>query len=643
MTPPPPPHRPAPVVDVARSPHARLAPVPVSAVTLDGGLWGARTRADVEVSLLQQWEQLESTGRLDNFRRVAGKVDRPFRGRVFNDTDLYKWLEAASWVLVRDRDPALERLVDQGIELCEGAQQPDGYLDTYYSLERAGQRWTDLRDNHELYCAGHLFQAAVAHHRATGSERLLRVGIRLADLICAEFGPPGSGRRHGIDGHQEVEMALVELYRETGQRRYLETASYFLEARGYGLLDGGWFGRTYFQDHRPFRALEQMAGHAVRALYYVCGATDLYLELGDRTLLQTLERLWTRMVARQLYVTGGAGSRHEGESFGDDHELPNGRAYTETCAAIASAMWCHRMLAATGEARYADLLEWTLHNAILPGWSLDGRSYLYVNPLEDDGGHRRQPWYDCACCPPNLARTVASLPGYVYGTRGDALFVHLYAQGAATVDLGGRTVAVRQSTRYPWDGRVELEIEGEGEFALQLRIPGWVGVGDGAALSVNGKAVSIPLRPGTYAPVRRRWNRGDRLELSLPMPVRFLEAHPYVPEDGGRLALTRGPILYCAEAADHPGVELRDLEVDPAHPLEVSWEPDLLGGVVALHGRAAVRGVGEVWRDRLYLPLGEAPAPGEPRPVQLTAVPYLAWGNRTPGAMRVWLRRGEAG
>jgi DUF1680 family protein len=635
------PSRPAPVIDVTRSPHAALSPLPVSAVRLEGGLWGARQESALEVGLLQQWEQLESTGRLDNFRRVAGKSERPYQGREFNDSDLYKWLEAASWTLVRGANPRLERLVEEGITLAEEAQQPDGYLDTNFSLERSGERWSNLRDKHELYCAGHLFQAAVAHHRATGNERLLRVATRLADMICAEFGPLGSGRRQGIDGHQEVEMALVELYRETGQRQYLDQASAFVEARGHGLLDGGWYGRVYFQDHLPFREMDQMAGHAVRALYYACGVTDLFLETGDRTLLDTLERLWIRMVRRQLYVTGGVGSRHDGESFGEGHELPNAQAYTETCAAIGLAMWCHRMLAATGDVRYADLLEWTLHNAVLPAWSLDGRSYLYVNPLEDDGRHRRQPWYHCACCPPNLARTVASLPGYVYGTRGDALYVHLYAPGDATFDLGGRKLGITQRTRYPWDGRVELELDGDGEFALHLRIPGWAG--EGAALSLNGERTPGTLHPGRYHALRRRWRSGDRVELSLPMPVRFLEAHPYVAEDAGCVAVTRGPILYCVESVDNPGLELRDLRIDPARPLEASWEPDLLGGVVALRGQAGLAPVDEAWRDRLYLPVRDVPAAAAPRPMRVLAVPYLAWGNRDPGAMRVWLRRGVAG
>ena len=630
------PTRQTPVVDVSHSPHARLIPLPVSAVTLGDGFWGSRYRTTLETSLYQQWDELESTGRLDTVRRVAGRSDRPYQGRVFNDSDLYKWLEAASFALVAGPNPALERMVEEGILLAEGAQQPDGYLDTYYSLERRGDRFTNLRDNHELYCAGHLMQAAVAHHRATGQSRLLLVATRFADLICREFGPPGSGRRQGIDGHEEVEMALVELYRETGERRYLEQASYFLEARGHGLLEGGWFDRTYFQDHVPFRELEQMAGHAVRALYYACGVTDLYLEKGDPTLLGTLERLWARMVKRQLYVSGGVGARHEGESFGKDYELPNGRAYTETCAAIASAMWCHRMLLATADARYADLLEWTLYNAILPGLSIDGRSYLYVNPLEDDGGHRRKPWYHCSCCPPNLARTLSALPGYVYGARADALFVNLYAQCTATADLGGKEVTVDQRSRYPWDGGVELEVDGEGEFSVHLRIPGWSA---GATLLVNGQPVEAALLPGTYAEVRRRWRPGDRITLALPLPVRFLVAHPHVPEDVGRVALTRGPILYCVEGSYHPGIDLRDLEVDPARPVAARWEPNLLGGVVALSGGAKARPLPAVWQGELYLPVEAAPGQDPARPVDLTAVPYLAWGNGAPGPMRVWLRK----
>jgi DUF1680 family protein len=622
-------------VDLTRSPYARLRPLPVSAVRLEGEFWGARLQRNVAVALPSQWEQLEASGVLDNFRRVAGEVDRGHRGFVFADTDLYKWLEAASWALCGGPDAALERRVDEGLDLIERAQRPDGYLHTYYARERAEARFTDLRDQHELYALGHLLQAAVAHRRATGSERLLRVARRFADLVCELFGPAEAGRRVAVDGHQQVEMGLVELFRETGDRRYLEQAQFFVGARGRGLLDGGQYGRAYYQDHAPFRELESMAGHAVRALYYCAGASDLYLETGDPTLLETLSRLFDRMQARQLYVSGGLGARHEGEAFGLDHELPNARAYTETCAAVGSMMWCHRMLAATGEPRFADLLETTLFNALLPGWSLDGQRYFYVNPLQDGGAHRRQPWHRCACCPPNVARTLASLPGYLYGARADALYVHLYAEGAARVELGGREVRLSQRTRYPWDGTVALEVDGEGEFALHLRIPGWC---EEARVTVNGSPLDVPRAPGTYAEVRRRWRRGDRVELALEMPVRAMECHPHVLENAGRLALARGPLLYCLEGVDHPGAQLLDLALDPRDAVEAEWAADLLGGVVALRGRAELRPPGEPWRGRLYRRAG-TDAPRERHALAFTAVPYFAWANRAPGQLQVWLRR----
>lgn len=625
----------ASLVDLTRSPHARLRPLPISAVRLEGEFWGGRLERNAAVSLPSQWEQLEVSGVLDNFRRVTGEVDAAHRGFVFADTDLYKWLEAASWALCGRRDPALERLVDEGLVLIERAQHPDGYLHTFYARERAGTRFTDLRDQHELYALGHLLQAAVAHHRVTGSERLLQVARRFADLVCQVFGPAETGRRVAVDGHQEVEMGLVELYRETGDRRYLDQAQFFVDVRGRGLLDGGQFGRVYYQDHAPFRELDSMAGHAVRALYYCAGVSDLYLETGDPTLLETLSRLFDRMRARQLYVSGGLGARHEGEAFGLDFELPNARAYTETCAAIGSMMWCHRMLAATGEPRFADLLEMTLYNAVLPSWSLDGRRYFYVNPLQDDGAHRRQPWHRCACCPPNLARTLASLPGYLYAAGGDALYVHMYAESAARAELGGREVRLVQRTRYPWEGTVTLEVDGEGEFALHLRIPGWC---DGARVAANGAPLDVRCAAGTYAEVRRRWRRGDRLELTLEMPVRATESHPRVLENAGRIALARGPLLYCLEGIDHPGAELLDLEIDPGEPVQAEWADDWLGGVVVLRGRAEVRPPGEPWRGHLYRRAGAAP-PRERRGASFTAVPYFAWANREAGPLQVWLRR----
>lgn len=431
-------------------------------------------------------------------------------------------------------------------------------------------------------------------------------------------------------------MALVELSRETGDRKYLEQARFFLEARGHGLLEGGLFGREYFQDHEPFRELEALAGHAVRALYYCAGVTDLYLETGEPELLQVLARLFDRMVARQTYVTGGLGARHEGEAFGADYELPNARAYTETCAAVASMMWSHRMLAATGAARYADLLETTLYNAFLPGWSLDGWHYFYVNPLQDGGRHRRQSWHRCACCPPNVARTLASLPGYLYGATSDALHVHQYAASTARLALAGRAVEIVQRTRYPWEGRVELEVNGEGEFGILLRIPAWCA--SGLELSVNGAAADVPLVPGTYAGLRRAWRRGDRVELRMDMPVRVLESHPHLLENAGRVALARGPLLYCLEGIDHPATDLLDLGIDLHQPIQAVWDADRLGGVVLLRGGAEVRVPGRGWSESLYRTVADGPRPPASA-IPLTAIPYFSWANRDAGPMQVWLRR----
>jgi DUF1680 family protein len=620
-------------IDTSASPHAALRPVPISAVRLEGGLWGARLELLARVSLPAQHRSLEAAGVLDNFRRAAGRSAAPFRGLEVADTDLYKWLEAACWVLAGREDGGLRGLVSEAIDLVAAAQEPDGYLDTFHA-GRPGERWSNLRSHHELYCVGHLVQAGIAHRRATGDERLLRVARRAADLVCRTFGPPASGRRAGVDGHPGVELALVELYRETGERAYLEQARHFLEARGHRTIDPGRFGSAYYLDHVPLRELAQIGGHAVRALYGLCGATDLYLETGDPGLRAMLDRVWTRMVRRQLYVSGGLGARRETESFGDDLELPNRTACAETCAAVGGVMWCQRLLAATGEARYADLAEWTLYNALLVGWSLDGEAYTYENPLQDGGGHRRQPWFECACCPPNLARTVAAFPGLLYALGQDSLIVNHYAASVARLEVQGRAVELRQETRYPWDGDVELRVEGEGELELRLRIPGWCA---GAAVHVNGAPIAESPAAGTYARIRRTWARGDRLRLTLPMAVRALRAHPRVPEDDGRVALARGPLLYCLEAADHPGAVLEDLELDPAQAFVPEWREAQLGGVVVLRGAAAERTPDPRWEDRLYAPV-EAVSPGAVRPVRLEAIPYHAWGNRAPGAMQVWLR-----
>lgn len=624
-----------PVVDTSRSPHAVLRPAPLGAVELEGGLWGGRWDLAAEVSIRSQHHALESAGTLERFRRAARGLPLSEQATEWADTDVYKWIEAASWILARRRDPWLRARIDAAIGLIEAAQEPDGYVDTFYAGRRA-ERWSDLRSGHELYCVGHLVQAAIALRRCTGEARLLGIARRAADLVCDTFGPAADGRRPDVDGHPVIEMALVELFRETGARRYLEAARHFVETRGRGQL-GGRFGPVYYLDHAPLRALEQPAGHAVRTLYYLAGATDLYLETGDPTALAALQRLWARMIARQTYVSGGLGSRRETESLGDDLELPSRRACSETCAAVASVQWSQRMLSATGDPRQADLIEWTLLNALLAGWSLAGDAYFYENPLQDDGRHRRRAWFECACCPPNLLRLVTSLPSLLYGVGADTVHVHQYASSRARLEVAGRTVGVRQRTRYPWDGEVELEIDGEGEFALALRIPGWCGAG--ITVAVNGASSAVAPALGGALELRRAWRPGDRVALSLPMPVRALQAHPRVVDAAGRVALTRGPLLYCLEGVDHPGVNLEDVEIDPLQAVLAEWRPELLGGAVALRAPGIARSPDAEWRGRLYAPFGELPA-GAARPAPLLAIPYHLWANRGPGQLQVWLRAG---
>jgi DUF1680 family protein len=629
------------VVDVSASPFAQLRPVPIAAVKLGGNFWAPRIDRNLATALPTQYALLESTGRLNNFRRVIGTYDGPFAGIFFNDSDIYKWLEAASWALLQGPNPQLSTLIDEAIALVEAAQQPDGYINTWFALERAHLRWTALRDEHELYCGGHLIQAAVAHHRTTGSERLLNVARRFADLLIEVFGPESEGKLNAVDGHEEVEMALVELARDTGERKYLELARFFIEARGQGYLVGGRWGLEYFQDHVPFRKMKTLGGHAVRAMYMACGVTDLYLETGEEELLANLERLWTNMTTRRMYISGGLGARHDGESFGGDFELPNARAYTETCAAIGSMMWNHRLLAATGKARYADLIEWTLFNGMLPGWSLGGDEYFYVNPLANEGDHTRQKWYEVSCCPPNVARTLGALPGYMYATSNDReIWVHLYAESDAEVVLGNQTVRLVQRTEYPWDGAVSIEVQGEGEFTLKLRIPGWCTAG--ATVSVNGLALpaSASATAGSYFSLTRLWRSGDRVQLSLPMPIRIWESHPAIAENAQRVALSRGPMLYCVEDVDHAGTEPDALSLGTDANLQAAHEPKLLGGVVVLRGTAHEEPRDDDWQQSLYRPAQPLPTmPG--RSLSLTAVPYYTWQNRGPSKMRVWLRRAD--
>ena len=656
------------VTDTRRTPGVSVQPVPIEAVRIGSGFWRGWLDRLYEVTLPSQHAQCEATGRLDNIRRVSGRVDAPFRGRYYDESDVYKWLEAASWALVGRQDPALRAMVDALVDDIAAAQQPDGYLHTYFALERADQRYTDLINKHELYCAGHLIQAGIAHRRATGVRtRLLDVAVRLADHICAEFGPDA---RETADGHPEIELALVELARETGERVYAEQARFFLDQRGRRPPRLG--GYRYLQDHEPAAEQREIAGHAVRAIYLACGLADAGLELEDRALWEASERLWRSAYETRVYVTGGLGAHWAGESFGDAFDLPNRNSYAESCAAVAGVMWNWRLLTGTGEPRFADWMETTLYNGMLAGLSLDGAHYFYPNPLSAAEGQARVHWFDCACCPPNLARLLASLPGYLYGVSLRALWVHQFAAGRVDADVpGAGRLSLAVDTDYPWSGEVRFTVrQAPGDpVELRLRAPGWC---DGAGIEVVPADPTDPLphspasRPapsplagkgwgegdprhapdlpaGAYTALRRVWTPGDRVTLRLSMPPRRVVSDPRVTANVGRVALARGPLIYCVESHDRPGLDQDAFALPDDAPVTPSAGDSRLPGMTWLD-TTAVPLPGTPERGALYQP---APGDGQRNSasadrVPIRAIPYFAWANRGPSSMDVWLRRQEA-
>ncbi|MDH6622633.1 DUF1680 family protein [Streptomyces sp. LBL] len=636
--------------------HATLRP---AAVDVLAGFWHTRREVNAHTSIPQGPGLLESAGNLHNLRLVAGTADGEFQGAYpFVDSDVYKWLEAASWQLAQwapgkaRPEPGAEAQqlaadVDRIIALVRAAQQSDGYLNTWFQVRKGGERYQDLRWGHELYCAGHLIQAAVAHHRATGREELLNVARRFADQIDSVFGPPGSGKPiDGVDGHPEVETALVELYRETGEQRYLDLAGYFVDRFGHGLLGG----EAYCQDRVPLRSAVNVEGHAVRQLYLLAAAADLATETGDAGLRAATERLWHAMTATKTHLTGGLGAHHDEEDFGDPFELPNERAYCETCAAIASIQWSWRMALLTGEARYSDLIERTLYNGFLAGVSLDGEGWLYVNPLQVRDGHtdpggdqsaRRTRWFRCACCPPNVMRLLAGLEHYLSSTDTQGLQVHQYVTGRYSGDLdSGTPVAVSARTDYPWQGAITLTVEespADRPWTLSLRIPQWCRTYRVRCDTRTYDESDAPVTDG-WLRLERPWATGDQVLLELDIEPRLTAADPRVDAVRGCVAIERGPLVYCLEQVDHPGGGLDDIVIDTAHPLGVKHRPDLLGGVTTVVAAGHRRQIpADGWWP--YRSTDNAPdtAPPSGEPVELTAVPYYVWANRQDGSMRVWL------
>ncbi|MET7329705.1 beta-L-arabinofuranosidase domain-containing protein [Nonomuraea sp. NPDC005650] len=610
-----------------------LRPLPVSACRVAGGFWAGRLAANrAAIPLGHEW--LVEAGNLGNLRIAAGEATGAAQGASFRDSDVYKWLEAVAWECARSPDDALLDRLRTLSRTIAAAQCADGYLNSAIQV-RGEERYERLWMSHEHYCAGHLMQAAVAAARATGETELLRVATRLADHLAGTFGP---GLREETDGHPVVEMALVELYRETGERRYLDLARHFVEARGHGRagkpgFDPSHYGDpAHYSDRVPVREAETVEGHAVRAVYFAAGATDVAIETGDTGLLDTVRRLYDTMRRQKQHITGAVGSRWDGEAFGEAYELPPDRAYAETCAAIGAMQWAWRLLLATGESLYADQIELLLYNALLPAVSLAEADYFYVNTLHRRTGargdvqrspaHGRRPWFNCACCPPNVMRTLAGLPAYLATGTQDGLQVHLYAQ--STLTSGDLTVDV--DTEYPWDGLVTVTVREAParEAELALRVPDWA---EGA--TVDDK----PVPPGGYARLRRVFRPGDRVLLRMPMPARLMVADDRIDATRGCVAVTRGPLVYAMEQPDQPsGVVLEDVRIDPATAPRPEHRPDLLGGVVVLRaGGALARGPAE----SPYRPHGQPAPPASP--VDITLIPYYAWANRGPHAMRVWI------
>ena len=627
------------IENLSRSPYAKLKNIPVHAVTIESGFWEKRRVINIEKSIPSMRDLLEANGRMNNFRRLIGKSTAAQSGPVYSDSDIYKWTEAVGFTLQSGPYPALRTSAEKFIDDVVAAQKPNGYLNTYYVEDKAPLSMTvqTQTTGHELYNMGHYLQGAIAYYRGTGDRKMLDAGIRFVDdFLLPSYGP--APLKPIVSGHPEIEMGLIELYRTTGDKRQLDLAGYILNGDDRLQLEPR---RTiYMYSGTPFTARTKLEGHAVRAMYACCGATDYYMETGDATYWKTLNVLWNDMTSSKMYVTGGVGSRAAGEAFGDAYELPNARAYGESCAAIGNMMWNWRMLAVTGDAKFTDVIERALYNGINSGMSLDGTLYCYRNPLAFDpatGDKIRNTWYDTTCCPPNLERTFAALPGYFYSTSKDGIYVHLYDNSNLDWHLeNGTGLKITQKTNYPWDGGVEIGVAPAepSEFTFYVRIPGWA---DRAQVSVNGKPLT-GAKPGEYLPIRRRWAAGDVVQLKMEMVPQVIEANPHVVEDVGRVAVQRGPLVYCLEQLDQPsGVKLDDVALDLGRKttgeFHSEFKSDLLGGVIVLEHPGASLDYGSS-HDALYSTY-KADTPKN-KPVPLTFIPYYAWANREATPMQVW-------
>ncbi|MDR1719705.1 MAG: glycoside hydrolase family 127 protein [Dysgonamonadaceae bacterium] len=581
-----------------------ITPVDFSHVKITDNFWAPRLRSHATTTLAVCIDQIENqTGRIRNFENAA-KGEGEHSGIFFDDSDVYKALEGIAYSLKNNPDTALEAKADEWIDKFAAAQQPDGYINTFYTLTGLDKRWHNM-DKHEMYCAGHMIEAAVAYYQATGKRKLLDVSERMADHCISLFGPD---KRHWVPGHEEIELALVKLYNITGKQKYLDFANWLLEERGHGYGsrgdEGDWYA-AYYQDDAPVREMTDIGGHAVRAMYLYCGMADVAALKRDTGYIDAMNRLWDDVVLRNMYITGGIGSSHHNEGFTEDYDLPNYDAYCETCASVGMVFWNWRMNQFTGDSKYIDVLERSMYNGALAGISLNGDLFFYVNPLASHGNHHRQAWYGCACCPSQISRFLPSIGNYIYGVSDKALWINLYISSNAEFEIEGKSLKIQQTTEYPWDGKVEITLSSPLKKELRLRLPEWC---KAWTVAINGEQTAPSTEKG-YAVLNRKWQAGDKITLSLDMPVEVVAADPRVKEDEGKRAIQRGPLVYCAEQVDN--ADFDKIILSPDTKFTARFDAELLNGVETIKAESASG--------------------------QFTLIPYYAWDNREAGEMKVWL------
>jgi DUF1680 family protein len=631
-----------------------IQPVPFTSVKLSDQFWTSRIETNRTVTIPASFARCQSTGRVKNFEMAADHKGKFCTVYPFDDTDIYKTIEGASYSLAEHPDPKLSSYLDSLITIVGKAQEPDGYLYTARSIDPlhpqawAGQeRWVnEQKMSHELYNCGHLYEAAAAHYMATGKRTLLNIALKNADLLVRTFGPDKS---HVAPGHEIVEMGLVRLYRISGKKEYLDLAKFFIDQRGHKQYDAKskdeWQNGMYFQDNKPVVEQDQAEGHAVRAMYLYSGMADVAALTGDTAYLKAIDKIWENMVGKKMYVQGSIGAVGDGERFGDNYELPNATAYNETCAAIGSVFWNHRMFLLHGDSKYIDVMEKTLYNGLISGVGLDGKSFFYTNAMQiknsfagPDTEPERSGWFTCSCCPTNVVRLIPSIPGYVYAERGNAVYVNLFISGTCSLTVNSKAVKITQQNNYPWDGSLKFNIDPaeKMEMGLKIRIPGWAQneaipsdlyryekkSAQMVEIKVNGMPVNYQIEKG-YAVLSRKWKKNDKVEVILPMDVRKVIANTNIPDDNGKIALQRGPIMYCAEWKDNNGLA-GNIIIPKNTVFKTQYEQGLLNGVMVL--KADVKSI-------------HVDASGQNVSTQnamLTAIPYYAWANRGKGEMMVW-------